>query len=101
MLGYGFDEQEMLTTLERLAKDPIPTALIVDSGSTDSGPKKLAMGDMTCPRSQYKRDLGRLLKGVNRYKIPLLIGSAGGAGTNQHIENFMGIIDESSREKYC
>ena len=56
MLGYEFDEHEMHVTLERLKNNPLPPALIMDSGLTDSGPQKLANNSTTCPRSSYKRD---------------------------------------------
>ena len=99
MLGYGFDQQEMHRTLEKPSQDSIPTALILDSGSTDSGPRKLAVGDTTCPRSAYKRDLGRLLRGVRQHEVPLLIGSAGGSGTNQYVAIFTEIVNEVSQEQ--
>ena len=92
MLGYGFPEHEMYETLQRLKEDSIPTAMIVDSGSTDSGPSKLANGLMTLPRSAYERDLEWLLRGVMRYRIPLLIGSAGGAGTNDQVDSITDMV---------
>jgi hypothetical protein len=32
-------------------------AIILHSGSTDSGPQKLALGETTCHRESYVRDL--------------------------------------------
>ncbi|KAK4501516.1 hypothetical protein PRZ48_007325 [Zasmidium cellare] len=99
MIGYGFNVDEMHETLAGLtSNNDVPTAIICDSGSTDSGPRKLATGDMTCPRAAYKRDLGRLLEGVKKYKTPLLIGSAGGAGVDAHVEELTGILGELGRE---
>lgn len=94
VLGYGFEEHEMRETLERLSADSIPIALLVDSGSIGSGPGKLAM-----PRSAYERDIDRLLKGGMHYKIPLLFGSAGGAGTNQNVDSLTEIVEEVSRKQ--
>jgi hypothetical protein len=94
MLGYGFDEEELNHGLELAAQKGVPTAIIVDSGSTDSGPSKLALGTMTCPRASYTRDLRKLIQAVRKYRIPLLIGSAGGDGSNSHVKEFLDIIRE-------
>lgn len=98
MLGYGFDEQEMHETLSLLRQDSIPTAMIVDSGSTDGGPQKLATGSMSCSPSSYARDVGRLLRGVKRHHVPLLIGSAGGAGTNASVDAIGQMVEEQSKK---
>lgn len=95
MLGYGYSSFEAHETLGELTSGTtIPTAIICDSGSTDSGPGKLATGATTAPRSAYRRDLEGLLKLVRQYKVPLLIGSAGGAGLNSHVEELTKIVDE-------
>lgn len=100
MLGYGFDEAELYETLARYVKRDTPVAIILDSGSTDSGPQKLATGSMTAPRSSYERDLHVLLNASHEYDVPILLGSAGGAGTNAHVDEFAVIIDEQCR-KLC
>jgi hypothetical protein len=94
MLGYGFDEDEFDAALQHLASFDVPTAIILDSGSTDGGPSKLASGISTCPRSSYKRDLTKLIKMVVKYRIQLLISSAGGDGSDAHVEEFVDIIRE-------
>lgn len=94
MLGYGFDEAELNNGLEISLSTGVPTAIILDSGSTDSGPAKLAFGSMTCPRESYERDLRKLVETVQRYRVPLLIGSAGGDGSNAHVKEFLNIISE-------
>lgn len=100
MVGYGFSVEEMHKTLSGLTRESdVPTAIICDSGSTDSGPRKLALGDMTAPRAAYKRDLGWLVEGVKKYGTPLLIGSAGGAGLDGHVQELTTILDEVSKEK--
>lgn len=100
MLGYGFDYQQTVDAIEELAYAGVlaTTALILDSGSTDSGPSKLALGSMTCPRASYYRDLGKLLRLVVKYKIPLLISSAGGDGSDEHVDAFLEIIRELADE---
>jgi hypothetical protein len=92
MLGYGFDEDQLIAVLEDSKTLPAPTALILDSGSTDSGPSKLALGSMTCPRSSYERDFGRLIPLAIKYKTTILISSAGGDGSDEHVDTFLEII---------
>ena len=94
MLGYGFEEAELNEGLDISLATGGPTAIILDSGSTDSGPAKLAFGSMTCPRESYERDLRKLIQAVHRYRVPLLISSAGGDGSNAHVKEFLTIIQE-------
>lgn len=97
MLGYGFDEKLTYHELTRL--DPkIPTTIILDSGSTDSGPQKLALGSMTSPRSSYVKDLSKLLKLVHTFDVPLIFASAGGDGTDEHVKEMEDIIAEICEE---
>ncbi|KAN0112183.1 protein of unknown function (DUF4387) domain containing protein [Hyaloscypha variabilis] len=98
MLGYGIPEALTAAALEELSRASTPTALILDSGSTDSGPSKLALGSMTCPRSSYKQDLDALLRLVVKYRVPLLISSAGGDGSDRHVDEMLEIIREISNE---
>lgn len=99
MLGYGFDDAEFQAALLALAASGVPTAIILDSGSTDSGPKKLASGDLSCPRSSYLRDLSKLLRAVSMQRFPLLVGSAGGAGINDQVDVLTGVVKEIAQKK--
>lgn len=94
MLGYGFNTEDVEKGLELFIGTQTPTAIILDSGSTDSGPSKLALGSTTCPRSSYERDLRQLIHAVQTYRVPLLISSAGGDGSNAHVKEFLDIIGE-------
>lgn len=94
MLGYGFCCPDLEKGLEIALQSGSPTAIILDSGSTDSGPAKLALGSMTCPRSAYERDLRQLIRAVKKYCVPLLISSAGGDGSDAHVKEFLDIIRE-------
>lgn len=98
MLGYGFDQDQLLNGLEILTSQHIPASIVVDSGSTDSGPSKLALGSMTCPRSSYKRDLDKLIRAAKAYGVPVLISSAGGSGADAHVREFLDIIAEIMKE---
>ena len=77
MLGYGFDEALIRKQLRYLDGSLTPTALILDSGSTDGGPLKLATGSMTAPRSAYERDLGKLLALSHEFNVKVIISSCG------------------------
>ena len=94
MLGYGFPVKWFKRALSMN-----PHAIAVDSGSTDSGPHKLAMGVMTCSKEAYTKDISLLLDAVSEKKIPLFINSAGGAGTNAQVDIFLDIIEKISRQR--
>ena len=49
---------------------------------------------MTCSRESYVKDIEVLLEAQHDAKIPLLISSAGGDGTNLHVDVFRDIIAE-------
>lgn len=94
MMGYGFP----LEDFERgLAEKP--HAIVVDAGSTDSGPQKLALGEMTCPVSAYQKELAILIPAAKKHNIPLIVSSAGGDGTNQHVDLFVEIVKEIATEQ--
>ena len=87
MLGQGFSEDTFWRAIENGVD-----AMILDSGSTDSGPGKLATGSTSVPRIKYERDLAILVKACHSHRIPLLIGSAGGDGEDKHVDMFVDII---------
>ncbi|KAL1616687.1 hypothetical protein SLS54_008254 [Diplodia seriata] len=100
MLGYGFDESQTAKALAGLTATNVPTAIILDSGSTDSGPAKLALGSMSCPPSAYARDLTKLLELVDTFHVPLIFSSAGGDGTDDHVRELLHIIEDiAAREQ--
>lgn len=98
MLGYGVDTKQVDVTLEIFTTIGEPMALILDSGSTDSGPQKLALGGMTVPRDAYVRDLRKLVASARKYRVPLLLSSAGGSGTNYNTREIVKIIEELAHE---
>ncbi|KAK4665312.1 hypothetical protein QC763_400840 [Podospora pseudopauciseta] len=96
MLGYSFDEHLYWTEIENGVD-----AIILDSGSTDSGPSRLALGLTSASREAYERDLKLLVTASANKHIPVLIGSAGGDGTNAHVQLLVDIVNEVvEREKY-
>ncbi|KAJ7326307.1 hypothetical protein DFH08DRAFT_885381 [Mycena albidolilacea] len=89
MLGYGFS-LELFWSAVHNGVD----AIVADSGSTDSGPSKLATGALTVKRLAYEKDLGPMVAACHYYKVPILIGSAGGDGANSRLPLFLEIISE-------
>ena len=94
MLGYGFEMDDVHRGLQLSLQANVPTAVILDSGSTDGGPSKLALGEMTAPRSSYYRDLQKLIQVVQSFRVSLIIGSAGGDGSDAHVREILSIIEE-------
>lgn len=89
-----------------------PHAIIVDSGSTDGGPYKLGLGKMTCSKESYVRDIGHMLDGERNipgaqnsppaafhHGCKVLIGSAGGSGSDKHVDGLVAIVEEISAER--
>ena len=93
ILGYGFPEASFTAGLELG-----PDVIAVDAGSTDPGPYYLGAGVSFTNRPAVKRDL-RLILGAGRKRgIPVLIGSAGGAGARPHLDWCVDIIREIAAE---
>jgi hypothetical protein len=69
-----------------------PDAIVIDSGSTDGGPFKLGMGRKTVADESYIRDLTPYLAACAHYGIKLLIGSAGGDGSDRHVKEIYDIV---------
>ncbi len=93
LLGYGFPETSFRRGLERG-----PDVIAVDAGSTDAGPHKLGAGTAIVSRRATKRDLLPILTGGHEQGIPVIIGSAGGAGAKSHVDWSMRVIEEIVRE---
>jgi len=94
ILGYGFPETSFRRGLERG-----PDVIAVDAGSTDAGPLKLGAGTGIVSRQATEKDLRPILTGGHELEIPVIIGSAGGAGAKSHVEWSMQLIEEIVRER--
>lgn len=88
-VGYSYSTEIFWWTIENLK----PHAIICDSGSTDSGPQKLALGSSTVPRESYECDLEPMVAAAH-LGTPVIIGSAGGDGADAHVDDFVDIIDD-------
>lgn len=93
MLGYGFPEESFLRGMQEK-----PQGIVVDAGSTDAGPHKLGAGTSIVSRRALKKDLDIIIKNGVPNKIPIIIGSAGGAGARKHVEATLDVIREILHE---
>ncbi len=93
ILGYGFPEDSFQRGLECA-----PDLIAVDAGSTDPGPYYLGSGKSFTDRNAVRRDLALLLQAAVGAGIPLVIGSAGGAGARPHLQWTVAIVRELARE---
>ena len=94
ILGYGFPLESFRAGLA--AK---PHVIAVDAGSSDPGPYYLGAGVSFTDREAVKRDLRHMLTAATRAGIPLIVGSAGGAGGTPHLEWTADIVRDIAREE--
>jgi hypothetical protein len=93
-VGYGYSTALLYKGIELGA-----TAIICDAGSTDSGPQKLALGSSTVPRESYVRDLCPMVDACFHHRVKVIISSAGGDGSDEHVDDFVDIIRTHCEEK--
>lgn len=93
ILGYGFPKESFIRGVEMR-----PDAIVVDAGSTDAGPHKLGAGVAIVSRMAMYQDLQMFVEyGVKR-GIPVVIGSAGGAGADVHVKWTLDILNDVLRD---
>ncbi len=63
-----------------------------DAGSGDSAPYFLGADEPMNPYEWEEHDLQLLLLAARERKIPMIIGSAGGAGTNRGVDDYVSIL---------
>lgn len=93
MLGYGYSEEGLRKAFEQNID-----YIGVDAGSTDPGPYYLGSGLSFTDRQAVKRDISLALPAAVERKIPFIIGSAGGAGGNVHVDKIKEILKEVAEE---
>lgn len=93
ILGYGFPTASFEAGLALN-----PDVIAVDAGSSDPGPFYLGAGVSFTDRAAVKRDLRHMLIAGRARGIPVLVGSAGGAGARPHLDWTVDIIREIARE---
>lgn len=92
-LGYGFDPK----AFER-GMSLKPDVIAVDAGSTDPGPHYLGSGEPLVSRFSIKRELTQLICAARAANIPVIVGSAGGAGAKRHVDEVVAIVREVAQE---
>ncbi|OLL27354.1 hypothetical protein BTH42_33170 [Burkholderia sp. SRS-W-2-2016] len=93
ILGYGFPEASIRAALERK-----PHMFGVDGGSSDPGPYYLGSGKTLNSRLAMKRDLSLLLRAAIGSGVPMMVGTAGGAGGEPHLQVCAELVREIARE---
>jgi hypothetical protein len=94
ILGYGFPTASFEAGLALN-----PDVIAVDAGSSDPGPYYLGAGVSFTDRAAVKRDLKHMLVAGRARGIPVLVGSAGGAGARPHLDWTVDIIREIAGEE--
>lgn len=94
LLGYGYSQEAL-----EIAFSEKVDYVGVDAGSTDPGPHYLGSGKSFTDRSAVKRDLALALPKALEHKAPFIIGTAGGAGSSEHVKWLKEILFEVAREQ--
>lgn len=94
VVGYAFPE----SSCERAMSFPLQ-AVGGDCGSTDPGPYYLGSGTSHVAKEAVERDLRLLLRGARRHGIPLILGSAGTAGGEPHLEWECDVLRDVARKE--
>lgn len=94
LLGYGYSEEAL-----NIAFSEKVDYLGVDAGSTDPGPYYLGSGKSFTDRGAVKRDLSLALVKALEHKAPFIIGTAGGAGSKEHVAWLKEILLEVAKEQ--
>jgi len=75
-----------------------PHFIAADAGTTDAGPYSLGSGLSAFPREMIKQDLALMLRAGKRAGVPVLVGSAGTAGGDAHVDWTLDIAREVAKE---
>ncbi len=94
LLGYGYSKEAL-----DIAFSEKVDYLGVDAGSTDPGPYYLGSGKSFTDRGAVKRDLSLALPKALEHKAPFIIGTAGGAGSKEHVAWLKEILVEVAKEQ--
>lgn len=94
ILGYGFPVKSFEEGMARK-----PHVIAVDAGSSDPGPYYLGAGVSFVDRNAVKRDLALMIEAGIKANIPVLVGSAGGSGADEHLNWTLDIVREIAAEK--
>lgn len=98
ILGYGYPAESLAEGMRRN-----PHVIAVDGGSTDGGPYYLGIelgagGSASGFIEMLSHDVGPLLEAATTARIPLIIGSAGFAGAELHLQGTVMVIRNKAEE---
>ena len=93
MLGSGFLPESIGKAIDLGAQ-----MIGCDAGSTDAGPIALAKGECHFSRDAVKRDVEAILTQGVPAGLPIVIGSAGTAGSDRTLAWLLDIVREIARE---
>ena len=93
-LGLNYDK----VALQR-GIDAKPDIIVIDGGSTDSGPAYLGQGMSKYARSSTKIEWAGLMKARAKANVPLIIGTAGTCGADSATEWMLDITREIAAEQ--
>jgi hypothetical protein len=94
ILGYGYAEESL-----KIGMSWEPHVIGCDGGSTDPGPYYLGSGKSFTSRLSVKRDLRLMLMAAVAAKVPCIVGTAGGAGGEPHLQDTADLVREIAREE--
>ena len=94
ILGYGYPESSLNAALDR-GVDMIGC----DGGSTDPGPYYLGSGKPFVSLRAMKRDLRLMLRAAVAHKVPMVVGTCGGAGGEPHLQLVAQMVRDIAREE--
>lgn len=94
MLGSGFRESSIVAALHDGAR-----MIGCDAGTTDFGPHLLATGRSQFSKAAVRRDLDVILTQARAVGVPVVIGSAGGAGGDLNLAWLREVVLEIARAR--
>jgi hypothetical protein len=92
-LGAGVDRDSLFAAL-----DEDPYFIAADAGTTDAGAFALGAGETAFSRRAVKRDLAFMLEAGLCARVPVIVGSAGTAGADRHVDWVVAIVEEIAQE---
>jgi hypothetical protein len=75
-----------------------PRFIAADAGTTDGGAFALGTGATAFSRDAVKQDLRVMIEAGLQAGVPVIVGSAGTAGADVHVDWFIEIVDEVAQE---
>jgi len=94
ILGYGYPAASLDAAMEK-GVDFIGC----DGGSSDPGPYYLGSGKPFVSLRAMKRDLRLMLIAAIRHRVPMVVGTAGGAGGEPHLQLVAQMVRDIAREE--